>query len=484
MSDGIIYLTADFTAATGTQTTATVERSLSATGPWALLDSVTLLNQVGTYTDTTVPLDTPVWYRWSGFPAGTGSVIIQGPFTEASNGTVWVKDPLRPWANVEFSFCASPQAALNSICAPTGPAFIWQGWAEATRRVDATLSDIYNSETPADTWGRRKNRDSVIRFMTKTLAARDAVHALFTAGGPLQTQAPTVYGWEDVFVQPLDLVEEYLHPDQRRPYRLWTVPILIVRRPVGPVQGTLCANWCNVTSTWPTYGDLAASGSTWGELASGIAQCPTGTPVAPLIDTFTRTVANGWDTADTGQVWTTSGGTASDYSVNGSQGVHSHPVTGGTRNTFIPSLAPDVTVTSDFSLPFVPTGDSVYVTLLARASSVNNTYMARVQVAAGGAMTLTVRTRIGGVETQLASFATGLTYVANVAYTVRFRVDGTNLMAKIWLTSGTEPAGWQVSGSNGALTNTDQAGYRTIVGSTLTNTLPIVFNLDNFKVTV
>lgn len=32
-------------------------------------------------------------------------------------------------------------------------------------------------------------------------------------------------------------------------------------------------------------------------------------------DTFERVVSNGWGTADTGQAWTTSGGTTSDYSV-------------------------------------------------------------------------------------------------------------------------------------------------------------------------
>lgn len=269
MADGIVELTADFTAAPGTQTTATVERGTSATGPWVLLDTVDLLNQIGVYTDTSAPLDTPVWYRWTGSPGTPAPTIVQGPFTEASNGTVLLKDPCRPWANLEFAFCASQEQAVTLLCTPGGPELIWQGWDTATRRADATLSDVYQDEVPADVYGRRKNRDSGIRFLSKTLAARDAVHALFTAGGPLQIQAPPEYGWEDCFVQPMDLDEDYLFPDQRRPHRLWSVPVTIFRRPLCVHQGTACANWCAVSEAYPTYGDLAATGFTWAQVAAG-----------------------------------------------------------------------------------------------------------------------------------------------------------------------------------------------------------------------
>lgn len=268
MADGIVFLTADFTAPPGTQTTATVERGLSATGPWVFLDNVTLLNQVGVYYDTSAPLDTPVWYRWTGVPAAT---IVQGPFTEVSDGTVLLKDPLRPWANSAFSFCETMQQALNDLCTPSGPQLIWGPWGDATRAVDATLPELYGAERPADVFGRRKNRESSFTFLSKTLAARDQVHALFTAGGPLQMQAPVAYGWEDCFVQPFDLSESWIHPDQRKPYRLWSASFRIVDRPIGPAQGTACANWCAVSAAYPTYGALAATGFTWAQVAAGAA---------------------------------------------------------------------------------------------------------------------------------------------------------------------------------------------------------------------
>lgn len=272
MADGIVYLTVDYTAAPGTQTTATIERGLSSTGPWTLLDTVDLLGEVGTYYDTSVPLDTVVWYRWTGNPGGV--VIVQGSFIEIGDGTVLLKDPLRPWADLVLSFCATPQQALGILCGSQAPDLIWVGFGDEVRRSDANLFDIFQSETPADLYGRRKRLDGSLTILSKTLASADAVHALFTAGGPLMVQMPAVYGWTDAFIQPGDLSKSYIAPDQRLPYRRWEVPFTIVDRPTGPKQGTADANWCALADEFATYQDLINSGATWATVASGAAVSP------------------------------------------------------------------------------------------------------------------------------------------------------------------------------------------------------------------
>jgi hypothetical protein len=278
VSDGIVYLTADFTAAAGVQTTATIERGTSATGPWTLIGEIDLLEEVGVFYDTSAPLDTVIWYRWTGSPGDI--VIVQGPFIEVSDGTVLLKDPLRPWANLVLEFCETTQQALAEVCAVGGPDLVWAGFGDFTRRADANLFDIYDAEKPADIYGRRKRLDGSIKIFSKTLAARDAVETLFTAGGPLQLQMPTVYGWPDAFIQPGDLVETYISRDQRRPYRVWDAPFTIVDQPFGPAQGTAEANWCVIEETFPTFADLTASGFTWGQVASGEAT------QAPGVDGF------------------------------------------------------------------------------------------------------------------------------------------------------------------------------------------------------
>ena len=56
----------------------------------------------------------------------------------------------------------------------------------------------------------------------------------------------------------------------------------------------------------------------WGQLVLDALADGGHSPVAT--DNFTRSVANGWGTASPGQAWTTVGGPASDYAVNGSVG--------------------------------------------------------------------------------------------------------------------------------------------------------------------
>lgn len=276
MADGIIYLTADFTAAPGTQTSATVERGTSATGPWTLLDTVTLLGEVGTYYDTSPPFDANLWYRWTGDPGGTQ--IIQGPYIELGDDTVRLRDPLRPWANITLEFCDTAQQAVGLMCGPQAPDIIWVGFGEFTRQADAGLFHVYGAEVPADIYGRRKRMDGSLQIFTKTLAARDLVHQLFTAGGPVSLHLPAIYGFPDEFIQVMDLGEAYIAQDQRLPYRLWSGNWTVVARPTGPAQGTECANWCAIEEEFATFADLTATGLTWGEIAAGDAVCPDGPP--------------------------------------------------------------------------------------------------------------------------------------------------------------------------------------------------------------
>ncbi|MEU7010361.1 hypothetical protein [Streptomyces sp. NPDC046332] len=279
MPGGVLFLTADFTPNPGVQTTATLERGLTSSGPWTFLQVVPLTGEVGVTFDTTVPLDTEVWYRWTGQPGD--QVIIQGPYEDPSTGTVWLKDPNRPWANLEFSFCSSPSAALDTLCSAGAPEFVWARFGDKTRRADAGLFDRLDSETPADVYGRRKSFDSSWRFFSRSLNGINSIYTLFTAGGPLQIQAPPEYGHPNVFMQPLDLNENFLSDsvDQRLPYRIWDAPVTVVDAvTAGPVQGAGCSTWCAVEAAFPTFADMTAAGGTWMDVASGVTQCPDGPP--------------------------------------------------------------------------------------------------------------------------------------------------------------------------------------------------------------
>lgn len=255
-----------------------VERGLSATGPWTRIGQTDLINDIGYFYDNTAPYDTPVWYQFVYVVAGIEIThpFTVGPFTLVGSGNVVLSDPNRPWADIEFGFCATPEALNRAACVPGGVEFVWSRFGSRTRRVDAGLFDRLNSETPADIYARRKNLDSGALVLTKTLDAIDRMYELFTAGGPLYLRAPAAYGRTDYYLQPGDLTEDALSEtiDQRFPHRLWAFPYTLVDPVFAVQQGTDCANWCAVEDAFPTFADLTATGDTWTDVATGATVCP------------------------------------------------------------------------------------------------------------------------------------------------------------------------------------------------------------------
>lgn len=472
-------VTVDFTAEAGTQTSATIERGTSATGPWTFLTSVTLVGEQAVINDNTAPLDTAVWYRAT---AQDGTVEVYGPFTLASGGSVFLRDPLRPWADLEFTFCATQAGLKKEMCLPSGPEFVWMGFGQEVYRADAGLFDRLDAETPADVYARRKRLDGSISFMTKTLAAAERVYELFTAGGPLFLQLPSVYGWQDAYIQPGDLTRDYLYPDQRMPHRIWSVPFTVVDATTGPTQGTECANWCAVAETFPTFADMVGSGGTWLDVAQGELVCPAGELVEALADTFSRVVVDGWGSADTGQAWTIEQGAATQFDVTGTAGTHTHTATNQTLLSTVPFSSADVNASANMSLSVQPAGDSAFLFLTARTQDAMNFYAGRLLIVAGGGMSVALVKRIGGVNTTLTSASLGLTYTANTVYRMRFAVQGGVLSAKVWLASGPEPAAYQVSIADGDLTSFGDVGVRTLLNAAVSNPLPITFSFDNLVV--
>jgi hypothetical protein len=64
--------------------------------------------------------------------------------------------------------------------------------------------------------------------------------------------------------------------------------------------------------------------------------------------------------------------------------------------------------------------------------------------------TLTVVKKVGGPLTTLGSVP--FAAKAGTVYSIRFRVLGTTLTAKVWATGTTEPSGWMVTTSDSTLT--------------------------------
>lgn len=199
-----------------------------------------------------------------------------------------------------------------------------------------------------------------------------------------------------------------------------------------------------------------------------------------LLDTFTRTVASGWGTSDSGAVWTTSGGSASDFSVGSGLGTLSLGSVNVTRQAaFTPTNADSDDQTTLNPIAIVA-GAEVIGELFARRADANNEYYARMSIAVGGAVSLLLRKRVAGVVTTLGTYATGLTHSSTATrYKLRLAVVGTLVSAKLWLSTVPEPIGWQLSFTDTSLSAFGARGVRAVLATGNTNTPPVLVTVDD-----
>ena len=276
---GYVRLFISMLVSGGTDTTFTVRRStfgpITPDNPGDLIASdLPLLNQQAVFIDDSVPIGVTVWWTVDGNAGGQNTFTGQ---QTTGIGFMWLKDVLRPWADIPFDTCDTTQGHAAQGCELISPEFVWGGFVgDITQDVDAGLFPILNAEHPADVFARRKFARGSFTFFTRTLENIDTVYDLFTAGGPLLLQLPSEYGWHDTFLQPDDLKRSYIANDQRRPERRWTVDFTVVDMPGGPTQGTACNNWCEVNDAFATYADFEAAGQTYSNLLQGIVLCPPG----------------------------------------------------------------------------------------------------------------------------------------------------------------------------------------------------------------
>lgn len=199
-----------------------------------------------------------------------------------------------------------------------------------------------------------------------------------------------------------------------------------------------------------------------------------------VADTFTRSASSGWGTATSGQTWTNAGGTASEYSVNGTLGQISLASVNVSRYVTTTSPSADVDLQASFATPALAAGGPQYVGIVARYTGVNDTYYARLAFNVGATTTLVIQKRVAGVQTDITSVTVPGTHVANTFFNVRFSVVGSTLKAKAWRVGNPEPD-WQLTTTDTAITATGSIGARGILSSANTNTLPVTMSVDNFR---
>lgn len=175
-------------------------------------------------------------------------------------------------------------------------------------------------------------------------------------------------------------------------------------------------------------------------------------PASGVVDTFGRSVTNGWGTSDSGHVWTASGGTTR-LAVAGGVGqlVMSAAGVGPTASLDTLSQA-DVDATFDLSLTGLPTGgNGIYATTTVRRSGTSG-YTSTTKVLPSGAVTVSLGRSVNGASTSLGTATVpNLRYAAGDVVRIRVQAIGagtTALGIKVWKVGDGEPGAFTLSRSD------------------------------------
>ncbi len=207
-------------------------------------------------------------------------------------------------------------------------------------------------------------------------------------------------------------------------------------------------------------------------------------PVTVLVsDSFTRTTASGFGTADSGGVYTVTG-PAGSSSVSGSAGVLTVASPAGSAGALLNGVSvQDVALQMSLAVDKVATGGGTYAYVTARSVG-STSYRAVVRVANTGVVTLGLARVVSGAETSLRTVTlNGVSLAPGQVLNVRLDVAGagtTTLNAKAWNATASEPAAWQVTATDATagLQRPGALGVVTYVSGSATNT-PVRISVDD-----
>lgn len=207
--------------------------------------------------------------------------VTAGPYTLASNGNFWLRDPLRPCNDRLVQLCFDPAVP----CVPGAGIFFADMQVENYAPNSARFLPT-NARLPVALARERRDADSTLVVVTRTFDDRDNVLATAQPGSPLQWAAPPAYGIPDRYMDVGAVSVSRGIPDMTFQPRLIQLPFTTVDRPVGPAQGVCGSRFMDLCDTYATWTLAAASGLAYSTLV-------TGTPATLGFRTWT-TVAATW----------------------------------------------------------------------------------------------------------------------------------------------------------------------------------------------
>jgi hypothetical protein len=200
------------------------------------------------------------------------------------------------------------------------------------------------------------------------------------------------------------------------------------------------------------------------------------TVTTTALDTYTRTIASGLGTTDTGQPYTLVG-TAANFAVNGTQARITPSALASRRIGLLDTGSADHEIKFDGAVAALPASGNWEVNAILRWSNANNFYAGGWLVATTGAISYVLNRSVAGVVTTVIFAASGQTYVAGTNLSMRAKILGSTISVKIWASAGAEPGPYSFSYTDpAALVTGTMAG---LAASNSTAVVTHTFTYDN-----
>ncbi|MER8158170.1 poly-gamma-glutamate hydrolase family protein [Streptomyces sp. NPDC094472] len=170
-------------------------------------------------------------------------------------------------------------------------------------------------------------------------------------------------------------------------------------------------------------------------------------------------------------------------SAYNNQGMISQGSINVSRWATVPWSSADVDVVCAMGTDKLAVGGPHFLHLAGRVADTDNCYLARLACNVDQTLTLTLRKRVAGAETLLATAqnTAGFTHAAGRMFWLRLQITGSTLRARIWQDGRAEPPDWAVTTTDSSLTAAGAIGTRSILSSANTNTLPVTASYDGFQ---
>lgn len=214
----------------------------------------------------------------------------------------------------------------------------------------------------------------------------------------------------------------------------------------------------------------------------------TGILAHDVSDLFTRTETSYWGTSTSGDTYGYYGAggsvVATDWTVDGSRGIHWIPVANAYRASGLNSAAceyadVEVFATFDTAITTVTGGNIEVAGIVLRSTGLADGYLCRLDIAPGGIMTAKIM--YPDTVTLASASVTGFVWTGQTLG-IRARIIGDLIEYKVWDYSTTEPTDWTVSVYNSVLIAAGEVQFRAGVAAGNTDAKPIEMRWDNILV--